>query len=51
MSGMDVEVAVPFWLDRPDHEAMEVALAASDAGFDALWIGEMAPSPWEKAAT
>ncbi|WP_099184687.1 MULTISPECIES: LLM class F420-dependent oxidoreductase [Mycobacterium] len=39
---MDVEVAVPFWLDRPDHEAMEVALAASDAGFDALWIGEMA---------
>ncbi|KZS70840.1 LLM class F420-dependent oxidoreductase [Mycobacterium kansasii] len=39
---MDVEVALPFWLDRPDHEAMEVARAASDAGFDGLWIGEMA---------
>jgi probable F420-dependent oxidoreductase len=36
------EVALPFWLDRPDHEAMDVALAASDAGFDAVWIGEMA---------
>ena len=38
----DIEVALPFWLDRPDHEAMDVALAASDAGFDAVWIGEMA---------
>jgi probable F420-dependent oxidoreductase len=37
-----IEVALPFWLDRPDHEAMDVALAASDAGCDALWIGEMA---------
>jgi probable F420-dependent oxidoreductase len=36
------EVALPFWLDRPDEEAMEVALAASDAGFDAVWVGEMA---------
>ncbi|OOK83029.1 putative F420-dependent oxidoreductase family protein [Mycobacterium kansasii] len=42
MSGIDVEVVLPFWLDRPDHEAIEVALAASDAGFDGLWIGEMA---------
>ncbi|MFZ1177338.1 MAG: LLM class F420-dependent oxidoreductase [Mycobacterium sp.] len=40
MTGL--EVALPFWLDRPDHEAMDVALAASDAGFDAVWIGEMA---------
>ena len=38
----DLEVALPFWLDRPDDEAMDVALAASDAGFDAVWIGEMA---------
>jgi probable F420-dependent oxidoreductase len=38
----DLEVALPFWLDRPDDEAMEVALAACDAGFDAVWIGEMA---------
>lgn len=37
-----IEVALPFWLDRPDHEAMDVALAAWDAGFDAVWIGEMA---------
>jgi probable F420-dependent oxidoreductase len=37
-----IEVALPFWLDRPDHEAMDVALAASDAGFDAVWVGEMA---------
>ncbi len=38
----DLEVALPFWLDRPDDEAMEVALAASNAGFDVLWAGEMA---------
>jgi probable F420-dependent oxidoreductase len=38
----DLEVALPFWLDRPDDEAMDVALAASDTGFDAVWIGEMA---------
>ncbi|MEO8813859.1 MAG: LLM class F420-dependent oxidoreductase [Mycobacterium sp.] len=37
-----IEVALPFWLDRPDHEAMDVALAASDMGIDAVWIGEMA---------
>jgi probable F420-dependent oxidoreductase len=37
-----IEVALPFWLDRPDHEAMDVALAASDTGIDAVWIGEMA---------
>jgi probable F420-dependent oxidoreductase len=37
-----IEIALPFWLDRPDHEAMDVAVAASDAGFDAVWIGEMA---------
>ncbi len=37
-----IEVALPFWLDRPDTEAIDVALAASDAGFDAVWIGEMA---------
>ncbi|CAM4234128.1 methylenetetrahydromethanopterin reductase [Mycobacterium basiliense] len=37
-----IEVALPFWLDRPDHEAIDVALAACDAGVDAVWIGEMA---------
>ncbi|QLL08804.1 LLM class F420-dependent oxidoreductase [Mycobacterium vicinigordonae] len=37
-----VEVVLPFWLDRPDQEALDVAQAASDNGFGALWIGEMA---------
>ncbi len=37
-----MEVALPFWLDRPDGEAMDVALAAADTGFEAVWIGEMA---------
>ena len=37
-----IEVALPFWLDRPDHEAIDVALAASDTGVDAVWIGELA---------
>ena len=37
-----LEVALPFWLDRPDDEAMDLALTASDMGFDAVWIGEMA---------
>lgn len=36
------EVVLPFWLDRPDLEAVDVALAAADAGLDAVWIGEMA---------
>ncbi|MDT5016020.1 MAG: hypothetical protein QOD39_2180 [Mycobacterium sp.] len=38
----DIEVALPFWLDRPDEEALDVAVAAREAEFDALWIGEMA---------
>jgi probable F420-dependent oxidoreductase len=37
-----IEVALPFWLDRPDEEALDVALAAGEAQFDTLWIGEMA---------
>ena len=37
-----IEVALPFWLDRPDEEALDVALAAREAQFDTLWIGEMA---------
>ena len=37
-----IEVALPFWLDRPDEEALDVALAAREAHFDTLWIGEMA---------
>lgn len=37
-----IAVALPFWLDRPDEEALDVAKAARDAHFDTLWIGEMA---------
>jgi probable F420-dependent oxidoreductase len=37
-----IEVALPFWLDRPDEEALHVARAAREAHFDTLWIGEMA---------
>ena len=41
MSG-EVEVALPFWLDRPDDEALDVAREARSAGLGTLWIGEMA---------
>ena len=37
-----IEVALPFWLNRPDEEALDVALAAHEAHFDTQWIGEMA---------
>jgi probable F420-dependent oxidoreductase len=37
-----IEVALPFWLDRPDEEALDIALASREAGFDTLWVGEMA---------
>jgi probable F420-dependent oxidoreductase len=37
-----IEVVLPFWLDRPDGEALDIARAARSAGLDALWIGEMA---------
>ncbi len=35
-------VVLPFWLDRPAEEAVEIAAAAERAGFASLWIGEMA---------
>ena len=41
MSGR-IEAALPFWLDRPDLEAVQVAEAARQAGLTGLWIGEMA---------
>jgi probable F420-dependent oxidoreductase len=37
-----IHVALPFWLDRPDEEALDIALASREAGFDTLWVGEMA---------
>jgi probable F420-dependent oxidoreductase len=35
-------LALPFWLDRPPLEALDVARAAEAAGWDELWVGEMA---------
>jgi probable F420-dependent oxidoreductase len=37
-----IEAVLPFWLDRPDHEALQIAEAVSEAGLSGLWIGEMA---------
>ncbi|UMB69405.1 LLM class F420-dependent oxidoreductase [Mycobacterium paraterrae] len=37
-----IEAVLPFWLDRPDLEALEIAEAVHAAGLDGLWIGEMA---------
>ncbi len=37
-----LQVAAPFWLDRPDREALEIALAAQRNGYETMWLGEMA---------
>jgi probable F420-dependent oxidoreductase len=37
-----VEAALPFWLDRPDDEALDIARETQGAGLGTLWIGEMA---------
>lgn len=37
-----VEGVLPYWLDRPDEEALEIATEVERAGLDALWIGELA---------
>ena len=34
-------VVIPFWLDRPPAEAVEVALAAEELGYGEVWMGEM----------
>jgi probable F420-dependent oxidoreductase len=36
-----VEAVLPFWLDRPDVEALDIAQTVGDVALDALWIGEM----------
>lgn len=38
----DLQVVAPFWLDRPDEEAVEIAVEAWRSGFDTIWLGEMA---------
>jgi probable F420-dependent oxidoreductase len=37
-----LQVAAPFWLDRPDLEALEIGLQAQRQGFETMWLGEMA---------
>jgi probable F420-dependent oxidoreductase len=34
-------VVLPYWLDRPDVEALDIAEQARSHGFSRLWIGEM----------
>jgi alkanesulfonate monooxygenase SsuD/methylene tetrahydromethanopterin reductase-like flavin-dependent oxidoreductase (luciferase family) len=36
-----VEAVLPYWLDRPDGEALEIAVETRRAGLGTLWIGEM----------
>ena len=38
----DIGVVTPFWLDRPDTEAVGIAIEAERNGFGTLWLGEMA---------
>ncbi len=38
----ELGVTIPFWLDRPDEEAIEIARTAEHAGLERLWVGEMA---------
>jgi probable F420-dependent oxidoreductase len=32
---------MPYWLDRPPLEALEIGRAADAGGYDSLWVGEM----------
>ena len=38
----DIGVVTPFWLDRPNTEAVGIAIEAERNGFGTLWLGEMA---------
>jgi probable F420-dependent oxidoreductase len=38
----ELGVVMPYWLDRPDTEAVEIAQAAESAGIETAWVGEMA---------
>jgi probable F420-dependent oxidoreductase len=42
MSRRSLGVVLPYWLDRPDAEALDIAEQARAQGFSRLWIGEMA---------
>jgi len=39
---VQIEGVLPLWLDRPDAEALDIALEVRDAALESLWIGEMA---------
>jgi probable F420-dependent oxidoreductase len=36
-----LSVTLPMWFGRPASEMVDVAVAADDAGYDRLWVGEM----------
>jgi len=38
----NIDVALPFWLDRPDVEAVDIAAVAERSEVATVWIGEMA---------
>ena len=38
---MPAGAVLPFWLDRPPEEALEIAANASRLGYPEIWIGEM----------
>lgn len=38
---MPAGAVLPFWLDRPPQEALEVAANAARLGYPEIWIGEM----------
>jgi alkanesulfonate monooxygenase SsuD/methylene tetrahydromethanopterin reductase-like flavin-dependent oxidoreductase (luciferase family) len=42
VSPCELHVVAPFWLDRPDEEAIDIAVEARRNGFGAMWLGEMA---------
>ncbi len=37
-----LSAVLPFWFDRPPEEALEIARAADEGGYDELWVGELA---------
>jgi probable F420-dependent oxidoreductase len=37
----ELGVVMPYWLDRPDAEAVDIAVEADRLGFPTVWIGEM----------
>ena len=38
---MPAGVVLPFWLDRPPGEAVEVTANAAQVGYPEIWMGEM----------